>query len=180
MGINIYLSSAILLSFTGVYTILGGLTAVIYTELLQCIVMIVGGTALSFIGFQKVGGIQGLWEKYPHSVGVPITTTTATTTTATLATFKYNVTKDYNVTACYGVVEDWAHIFRPFDDPAFPWLGVVFSLPIIEIWYWCTDQVIVQRTLGARNLVHAQAGTIFAGFLKILPMFIMVMPGRPF
>ncbi|HKB85132.1 MAG TPA: hypothetical protein VKD08_03100, partial [Ignavibacteriaceae bacterium] len=59
----------------------------------------------------------------------------------------------------------------------FPWTGIVFGAPILGIWYWCTDQYIVQRVLSARNLSNAQSGTIFAGFLKILPVFILILPG---
>ena len=62
-------------------------------------------------------------------------------------------------------------------DPDFPWTGIVFGAPILGIWYWCTDQYIVQRVLSARNLDHAQGGAILAGFLKILPVFILVLPG---
>jgi SSS family solute:Na+ symporter len=68
-------------------------------------------------------------------------------------------------------------MFKPLSDPDFPWTGIIFGAPIIGIWYWCTDQYIVQRVLSAKNLSHAQSGTIFAGFLKILPVFILILPG---
>jgi solute:Na+ symporter, SSS family len=69
------------------------------------------------------------------------------------------------------------HMIKPASDPAFPWTGIFFGAPILGIWYWCTDQVIVQRVLSARDEGHAKAGTIFAGFLKILPVFMLVLPG---
>jgi SSS family solute:Na+ symporter len=69
------------------------------------------------------------------------------------------------------------HMIKPISDPDFPWTGIFFGAPILGIWYWCTDQVIVQRVLSARDEGHAKAGTIFAGFLKILPVFMLVLPG---
>ena len=69
------------------------------------------------------------------------------------------------------------HMIKPVSDPNFPWTGIFFGAPILGIWYWCTDQVIVQRVLSARDEGHAKAGTIFAGFLKILPVFMLVLPG---
>jgi SSS family solute:Na+ symporter len=72
---------------------------------------------------------------------------------------------------------DFWSMFRPSSDPDFPWTGIVFGAPILGIWYWCTDQYIVQRILSAKNLDHARSGSIFAGFLKILPVFLLVLPG---
>src|SRR5437016_5856153 len=69
------------------------------------------------------------------------------------------------------------HMIKPISDPEFPWTGIFLGAPILGIWYWCTDQVIVQRVLSARDEGHAKAGTIFAGFLKILPVFLLVVPG---
>jgi SSS family solute:Na+ symporter len=68
-------------------------------------------------------------------------------------------------------------MIKPMSDPDFPWTGIFLGAPILGIWYWCTDQVIVQRVLSAKDEGHAKAGTIFAGFLKILPVFILVLPG---
>src|SRR5258708_34869019 len=75
------------------------------------------------------------------------------------------------------VPPDYFHMIKPVSDPNFPWTGIFFGAPILGIWYWCTDQVIVQRVLSARDEGHAKAGTIFAGFLKILPVFMLVLPG---
>src|SRR6266850_1674777 len=75
------------------------------------------------------------------------------------------------------VPPDYFHMMKPSSDPNFPWTGIFFGAPILGIWYWCTDQVIVQRVLSARDEGHAKAGTIFAGFLKILPVFMLVLPG---
>jgi SSS family solute:Na+ symporter len=72
---------------------------------------------------------------------------------------------------------EFMDLWKPASDPNFPWTGIAFGAPILGIWYWCTDQFIVQRTLAARNLQQARRGTIFAGFLKLLPLFIFVIPG---
>ncbi|MCP4591479.1 MAG: sodium/solute symporter [bacterium] len=76
-----------------------------------------------------------------------------------------------------GIPREHFSMFKPIDHPSYPWTGMIFGLPILGVWYWCTDQYIVQRALGARNLDHARGGAILAAFLKLLPMFILVMPG---
>jgi len=68
-------------------------------------------------------------------------------------------------------------LWKPASDPSFPWTGILFGLPVVGVWYWCTDQFIVQRVLSARSIDHARGGTIYAGFLKILPLFLFVVPG---
>jgi SSS family solute:Na+ symporter len=131
-------TAIILVIATGVYTIAGGLAAVIYTDMVQTMILIVGAVVLTFIGLHRVGGFAALRAAVPAS---------------------------------------YFHMIRPATDPAFPWTGIFFGAPILGIWYWCTDQVIVQRVLSARDEGHAKAGTIFAGFLKILPVFMLVLPG---
>ena len=131
-------AAVILVVATGVYTITGGLAAVIYTDLVQTLILIFGAALLAVIGLDKAGGMQGLRATLPAS---------------------------------------YFHMVKPMSDPDFPWTGMLFGAPIIAIWYWCTDQSIVQRVLSARDEGHAKAATIFAGFLKILPVFILVLPG---
>src|SRR5437660_10876565 len=75
------------------------------------------------------------------------------------------------------VPPDFFSMWKPMNHPDFPWTGIVFGAPILGIWYWCTDQHIVQRVLAAKNIKEARTGTIFAGYLKILPVFIFVLPG---
>jgi solute:Na+ symporter, SSS family len=123
---------------TGIYTIAGGLAAVIYTDLVQTMILLIGAIVLTVIGMEKVGGIAGLRSLVPTS---------------------------------------YFHMIKPISDPDFPWTGIFFGAPILGIWYWCTDQVIVQRVLSAKDEGDAKAGTIFAGFLKILPVFLLVLPG---
>jgi len=131
-------AAVILVVVTGIYTVAGGLSAVIYTEVVQTLVLLTGAIALTVIGMHEVGGFAGLRAAVPAS---------------------------------------YFHMVKPMSDPAFPWTGIFFGAPILGIWYWCTDQVIVQRVLSARDEGHAKAGTIFAGFLKILPVFLLVLPG---
>jgi SSS family solute:Na+ symporter len=137
-GFDIWTSATVLIVVTGLYTIFGGLRAVIYTEVLQAIVLIFGSAALMFIGVQAVGGWSGLESRLPA---------------------------------------DFFSMWKPMNHPDFPWTGVVFGAPILGVWYWCTDQHIVQRVLAAKTEGDARRGTIFAGYLKILPVFIFVLPG---
>ncbi|MBP1658737.1 MAG: putative symporter [Bacteroidetes bacterium] len=137
-GLDMYTSAVIIVLATGVYTILGGLAAVIYTDLVQMFILIIGSATLTLIGLHQAGGWDAVVAQTPP--------------------------------------EFWS-MFKPMSDPDFPWTGIVLGAPIMGIWYWCTDQYIVQRVLSARNLDHARSGTIFAGFLKILPVFILVLPG---
>ena len=138
VGWNQWTAAIILVIATGIYTIAGGLAAVIYTDLVQTLILLAGAIALTFIGLEKVGGFAALRAAVPAS---------------------------------------YFHMVKPTSDPDFPWTGIFFGAPILGIWYWCTDQVIVQRVLSAKDEGHAKAGTIFAGFLKVLPVFLLVVPG---
>lgn len=125
---------------TGVYTVFGGMRAVIYTESLQTVVFLVGATLVTVFGLERLGGWGELQAALrPHA----------------------------------GQFALW----RPLDDPQFPWLGLIIASPIVGIWYWCTDQYIVQRTLAARDLVSARRGALFGGLLKLAPIFIFLVPG---
>ena len=154
--INFYISTLILLVITGAYTILGGLSAVIYTEVMQTFLMLCGALVLSVISIAKIGGISALYEKFP----------------ATYNSSFHN--RSFN--SCFDPSQSF-HIFRPLSDPQFPWAGLLFGLPLSGIWYWCTDQVEVQRVLSAKDKQHAQGGTIFAGFLKLSIIILIVFPG---
>src|SRR6202140_3958539 len=131
-------AAVILVIATGIYTIAGGLAAVIYTDLVQTLILLAGAIALTIIGLDKVGGFAALRAAVPAN---------------------------------------YFHMIKPATDGEFPWTGIFFGAPILGIWYWCTDQVIVQRVLSAKDEGHAKAGTIFAGFLKVLPVFVLVLPG---
>ncbi|NWV63918.1 SC5A9 protein, partial [Malurus elegans] len=155
LGWNLYLSTVVLLAVTAVYTIAGGLTAVIYTDALQTVIMVLGALVLMFIGFEKVGWYEGLQEKY--STAIPKVTVPNT--------------------ACHLPRADAFHLFRDPITGDIPWPGLIFGLSVLALWCWCTDQVIVQRSLSAKNLSHAKGGSVLGGYLKIFPMFFIVMPG---
>ena len=138
MGIEFWSGALIIILLTGAYTILGGLRAVIYTDALQALVLLVGSITITLIGLIKIGGWGNLVSELEPS--------------------RFNM-------------------FLPADHPDFPWIGMVFAPPIIGVWYWCTDQYIVQRVLSAKNETHARRGTIFAGYLKLLPIFMFFIPG---
>jgi SSS family solute:Na+ symporter len=137
-GLNIYASSIIIVLITGLYSVTGGASAVMRTQLFQGIVLILGAVILSVFGLNAVGGFSGLEAKLPH---------------------------------------DFFNMFKAVNDPDFPWTGILFGAPIIAFWYWCTDQYIVQRMFSAKSINDARRGTLLAAFLKILPIFILVLPG---
>ena len=138
LGWDFYTSATVMVIATGIYTIFGGLAAVIYTELLQAVVLLAGAIVLTLIGLDQVGGMSALRATLPP---------------------------------------DFFHMIKPASDPAFPWTGIFFGAPILGIWYWCTDQMIVQRVLGAKNETHARGGALLCGLLKITPVFVLVLPG---
>lgn len=138
LGVEFWTGAIILVVVTGVYTIFGGLHAVMYTEAIQAFVLLIGSAVLLFVGLDKVGGWNALMNEFP---------------------------------------KEKLNMFRPLSDPEFPWLGILFASPIVGIWYWCTDQHIVQRCLAGRNEQQARRGTIFAAYLKLLPFFIFLIPG---
>lgn len=138
LGVDFWTGAIILVIVTGIYTIFGGLHAVMYTEAIQAFVLLIGSAVLLYMGLDKVGGWSGMIASIPPE--------------------KLNM-------------------FRPLSDPEFPWLGILFASPIVGIWYWCTDQHIVQRCLAGKNEKEARRGTIFAAYLKLLPFFIFLIPG---
>ncbi|XP_075048578.1 sodium/glucose cotransporter 1-like [Mixophyes fleayi] len=160
MRINIYIAIVMLLLITAVYTVTGGLAAVIYTDTLQTIIMLVGSFILMGFAFNKVGGYEAFMEKYMKAIPSNIS---------------YNGMEISS--SCYSPREDSFHLFRDPLKGDMPWPGLIFGLTILALWYWCTDQVIVQRCLSAKNMSHVKAGCILCGYLKLLPMFLMVFPG---
>jgi solute:Na+ symporter, SSS family len=125
---------------TGIYTVFGGLRAVVYTEVLQTGLLLLGAVFITIFGISQLGGwgeMQSILADRPERFA----------------------------------------LWRPNTDPNFPWLGVLIASPIIGIWYWCTDQYIIQRTLSARSLADARRGAIWGGFLKVWPVFIFLVPG---
>jgi len=138
MGIDFWTGAMIVVVATGIYTVFGGLRAVLYTDMIQMFVLIGGAVVVTLVGLNALGG----WGEMVSTAGP-------------------------------GFLEMW----KPMSDPNFPWTGILFGAPILGVWYWCTDQFIVQRVLSAKNQDDARRGTIFAGYLKLLPLFIFVVPG---
>ncbi|XP_024600428.1 sodium/myo-inositol cotransporter 2 isoform X5 [Neophocaena asiaeorientalis asiaeorientalis] len=155
LRLNLYLAIVGLLAITALYTVAGGLAAVIYTDALQTLIMLIGALTLMGYSFAAVGGLEGLEEKYFLAVA----------------------SNRSGNNSCGLPREDAFHIFRDPLTSDLPWPGILFGMSIPSLWYWCTDQVIVQRTLAAKNLSHAKGGSLMAAYLKVLPLFIMVFPG---
>ncbi|MBN3298279.1 SC5A3 protein, partial [Amia calva] len=164
LGWNLYLSVILLICMTALLTITGGLVAVIYTDTLQAFLMISGAFILMVISLVEVGGLEGVREKYMQA-----------TPNVTEIQIQYNLTY---TNSCR--IHPKPHSLKLLRDPMdedIPWPGFLLGQTPASIWYWCADQVIVQRVLAAKNIMHAKGATLMAGFLKILPMFIIVIPG---
>lgn len=125
---------------TGVYTVMGGLRAVVYTEVAQTVLLLLGSFFITFYGLRELGG----WGELRSMASLN---------------------------------KEAFALWRPLSDPDFPWLGILIASPVIGIWYWCTDQYIVQRTLAASDLRNARRGAIWGGFLKVWPVMIFLIPG---
>jgi SSS family solute:Na+ symporter len=143
LGVNLYVSIITTAGLTGLYTIIGGLMAVVVTESIQTVILLAGAAVITAISYSHVGGFAGIRETLEAN-GQLVKMT----------------------------------VLRPADDPSnLPWYSVFLGYPVIGIWYWCADQTIVQRVLGAKSENHARVGPLFTGFIKILPVFLFVLPG---
>ncbi len=162
---SFWIGSVLVIVLTGLYTMLGGMRAVAYNDAVQAIVLITGSACLTFYGLAKLGG----WSELRHICGSEM----------------FNLWKPL-IPA--GVQGTWAPVLQTnaagevvkqawYFNGNFPWLGMLFCAPIIGLWYWCTDQYIVQRALGAPNQQVARRGTIFAAFLKLSPVYLFIIPG---
>lgn len=138
LNVSFWSGALITVVLTGAYTVLGGMRAVVYTEALQTVVLVLGAATLTFIGLNEVGGWSGMKS---------------------------------------ALEPGYLNMWRPASDPDFPWPSLVITSSIVGLWYWCTDQYIVQRVLAARNIQQGRRGTIFGGFLKLLPVFLFLIPG---
>ncbi len=156
---SFWIGSVLVVVLTGIYTVLGGMRAVAYTEAVQTLILLIGSLLLTVFGLQKLGG----WTELRTVLDPEM----------------FNLWKPL-IPA--GVEGTWAPVKESgrmawYFNTNYPWLGMLFCAPIIGLWYWCTDQYIVQRTLGAPSETEARRGTIFAAFLKLLPVFIFIIPG---
>ncbi|XP_055260647.1 solute carrier family 5 member 4 [Moschus berezovskii] len=160
LGLDLYLAIFILLAITAIYTITGGLASVIYTDTFQTAIMLIGSFILTGFAFAEVGGYENFTEKYMNAIPT--------------------IVEGDNLTIkskCYTPQGDSFHIFRDAVTGDIPWPGTIFGMTVVAAWYWCTDQVIVQRCLSGKDMSHVKAACIMCGYLKLLPMFLMVMPG---
>ncbi|XP_028292100.1 sodium/myo-inositol cotransporter [Gouania willdenowi] len=164
LGWNLYLSIVLLISMTALLTVTGGLVAVLYTDALQAVLMIGGALTLTIMSLIKVGGLEGVRTKYMQAIP---------NVTAITASGNYT----YSPSCRIEPKPNSLSILRGPLDEDIPWPGFILGQTPASIWYWCADQVIVQRVLAAKNIAHAKGSTLMAGFLKILPMFVIVIPG---
>lgn len=144
---------------TGVYTMVGGLLAVVWTESIQTVLLLIGAVCITAVGYYHVGG----WDELQ----------------ATLASHPHPLASAVDPKACCNwSTANFLSILRGPGDPSKqPWYGILLGYPVIGIWYWCCDQTIVQRVLAARGEKQARLGPLFCAFLKILPVFLFVLPG---
>ena len=149
MGIPFWTGAIITVIATGFYTVLGGLRAVIYTDMVQAFILLFGTLAVTWFGLHQLGGWEGM-----------------------INTLDLAAMQEGNPPT-----ERFFNLWRPVSDTDYPWTGMLFGAPILGIWYWCTDQYIVQRTLSAKDVSNARKGALFAGYLKLLPVFIFFIPG---
>ena len=162
---SFWIGSVLVIVLTGLYTTLGGMRAVAYNDAVQVTVLILGSFLLTAYGLIRLGG----WSELHHWCGSDM----------------FNLWKPL---IPHGVQGTWAPVMQTnsagqmvkqawyFNDN-FPWLGMLFCAPVIGLWYWCTDQYIVQRALGAPNEAVARRGSIFAAFLKLSPVYLFIVPG---
>jgi SSS family solute:Na+ symporter len=167
---SFWVGSILVLVLTGVYTVLGGLRAVAYTEALQTFILVFGSALVTWFGLSALGqgNVVAGWGHLRQIAGSEM----------------FNLWKPI-VPA--GVEGTWAPVREVAEgvvrkeawyfNSNYPWLSMLFCAPVIGLWYWCTDQYIVQRMLGAPNEREARRGTIFASYLKLLPVFIFIIPG---
>ena len=158
LGIDALMFFIILLGIlTGIYTMLGGLLAVVWTESVQTVLLFVGAAVVTIVGFVEIGG----WSAMASSL----------------------VSNPHPLAGVEGSGVNWGTgnflgMARTADDPSgLAWYSILLGYPVIGIWYWCCDQTIVQRVLAAKDETHARLGPLFCAFLKIFPVFFFVLPG---
>lgn len=153
---NMYTGIGVILIICLLFTVLGGTETVILTDAVAAVIMVIGGAALCIIGFTEVDGMNALRYKYAHAV----------------SDFTLN-----NHSKCGLPRDDAWHIFRDISKADYPWLATMLRTTIGSLWYFCANQMLVQRTLAAKDINHAKGGAILACYLKLLPMYIIIFPG---
>jgi SSS family solute:Na+ symporter len=169
---SFWIGSIAVILLTGIYTMIGGMRAVAYTDAVQVVVLIGGSFLLTFYGLSMLGDGQGVWHGWSEMRKY-------------CGTDMLNLWKPLVPT---GQISTWSPVLEKAADghivkqawyfnQNFPWLGMAICAPVIGLWYWCTDQYIVQRALGAPNQKVARQGSIFAAFLKLFPVYLFIIPG---
>ena len=156
---SFWIGSVLVIVLTGLYTALGGMRAVAYNDTVQVVVLICGSALLTFYGLYQLGG----WDELRRICGPEM----------------FNLWKPLvpaGLEGTWAPVKEAGRIAWYFNRD-YPWLGMAICAPIIGLWYWCTDQYIVQRALGAPNETEARRGSIFAAFLKLFPVYLFIIPG---
>ncbi|TPP57400.1 Sodium:myo inositol cotransporter, partial [Fasciola gigantica] len=186
---NLWISIIFLLALTSLITVAGGLAAVLYTDTVQFFVMIIGAMLLAVLSFVRVGGFSGLLTGYGRAIA---SLNASAPASAQLIRQLANVSLQRNITSLTELSWDTRvdsslrcslpstqafRLLRGVNDPDMPWLGFLLGQTPASIWYWCADQMMVQRALAAKSLSHAQGATLLAGLIKQLPLFIIVIPG---
>src|SRR5260221_4495668 len=144
-------------TLTGIYTMLGGLLAVVWTESVQTILLLLGAIVITVTGYLKIGG----WTELSH----------------TLASHPHPLAGVAGSQVSWGT-GNFLNMARDAKDPSgLAWYSILLGYPVLGIWYWCCDQTIVQRVLAAKDEKNARLGPLFCAFLKILPVFLFVLPG---
>jgi SSS family solute:Na+ symporter len=138
-GLDLFTAALLLAAFAAAYTAAGGLAAVVYTDVLQAVMLLIGAVLVTVLAFAR---LDFDWDGFVAATD-----------------------------------PDKLRLFLPLDDPNLPWLGTLIGVPILGFYFWCTNQFIVQRVLGARGITHARGGALLAGLLKLPVLFIMVLPG---
>uniref|UniRef100_A0A915K4G8 Uncharacterized protein n=1 Tax=Romanomermis culicivorax TaxID=13658 RepID=A0A915K4G8_ROMCU len=158
LGWNLYGAIGLQLAIAGISTLGGGLTAVMWTDTMQVMLLIVGAFIVMVLGFNEVGGYNSMVDRYFKAIP---------SANATIPGFP----------KCAGYPDQYAmHLLKPMDADI-PWTAITFGIIGNSIWYWCCDQVIVQKALAGKNYTHSKGGCLMTGFLKFLPMWMMVFPG---
>jgi len=145
-GIDKWVCIITLTTLTAIYTVLGGLSAVVLTETIQAVILLTGSIIITALAYTKAGGWHGMTEQL-HASG---------------ETMKLSMLRS------------------PTDEPGLPWYAILLGYPALGIWYWCADQTIVQRVLGAKDENHARTGPLFCGLIKVFPVFVFILPGLLF
>ena len=145
-GINKWVCILSLTTLTAIYTIVGGLSAVVMTETIQAVILLIGSLIITALAYAKVGGWGGMIAQLQDS---------------------HDMLK-------------MSMLRSAADEPGLPWYSVFLGYPVLSIWYWCADQTIVQRVLGAKDENHARTGPLFCGLIKVFPVFVFILPGLMF